>query len=82
MFGDHSVDTERLPAYIMRDNIISAISANQVTVVAGDTGCGKVRKRLLVFSRLPLCRSPSISEASSSVLYSLVDDSSTPACVG
>ena len=33
---------ERLPAYAMRDHIISTIAANQVTVVAGDTGCGKV----------------------------------------
>ena len=34
---------ERLPAYLMKDSIVSTISSNQVTVVAGDTGCGKVR---------------------------------------
>lgn len=31
----------RLPAYQMKDEIVSAIARNQVTVVAGDTGCGE-----------------------------------------
>ena len=31
----------KLPAYKMRDRLLSTISQNQVTVVSGDTGCGK-----------------------------------------
>ena len=30
-----------LPAFQMRDHIVSTINANQVVVVSGDTGCGK-----------------------------------------
>ena len=33
---------ERLPAYQQADDIVSTINANQVTVIAGETGCGKV----------------------------------------
>jgi hypothetical protein len=32
---------EVLPAFAMRDTCIHTIAANQVTIVAGDTGCGK-----------------------------------------
>ena len=31
----------RLPACQMKDEIVSTISSNQITVVSGDTGCGK-----------------------------------------
>ena len=31
----------KLPAYKMRDQLLSAIRQNQVTVISGDTGCGK-----------------------------------------
>ena len=31
----------KLPAYKMRDRLLSTICQNQVTVVSGDTGCGK-----------------------------------------
>jgi HrpA-like RNA helicase len=31
----------RLPAFAMRDEIVQAIRSHQVTVIAGDTGCGK-----------------------------------------
>jgi hypothetical protein len=33
----------RLPAYKMEHEIVKTIAANQITVIAGDTGCGKVR---------------------------------------
>ena len=33
---------EKLPAYQQADDIVSTINANQVTVIAGETGCGKV----------------------------------------
>jgi len=31
----------KLPAYVMKDEIVKTISENQITVVSGDTGCGK-----------------------------------------
>jgi len=31
----------KLPAYKIRDQLLSAICQNQVTVISGDTGCGK-----------------------------------------
>lgn len=31
-----------LPAYQMKKEIVTTIAENQVTVVSGDTGCGKV----------------------------------------
>jgi hypothetical protein len=31
---------QRLPAYKMKDEIISTIARSQITVIAGDTGCG------------------------------------------
>ena len=33
---------QNLPAYKMREKLLSTIHKNQVTVVSGDTGCGKV----------------------------------------
>ena len=33
----------RLPSYSMRDEIVSLINENQVVVLSGETGCGKVR---------------------------------------
>lgn len=35
----------RLPAFRMEREIVKTIGMNQVTVIAGDTGCGKVRGR-------------------------------------
>jgi hypothetical protein len=38
----------KLPAYKMKDHIVDTISSHQITVVSGDTGCGKttqVRER-------------------------------------
>jgi HrpA-like RNA helicase len=32
---------QRLPAYKMENEIVSTIKSNQITVIAGDTGCGK-----------------------------------------
>lgn len=32
---------QRLPAYMMENEIVSTIKSNQITVIAGDTGCGK-----------------------------------------
>lgn len=32
---------KRLPAFEMREDIVQTIASNQVTVVCGDTGCGK-----------------------------------------
>ena len=40
-FNKMLLQRERLPAHMMRDEIVSTITANQVTVVSGDTGCGK-----------------------------------------
>ena len=31
----------RLPAYKMCDEIVNTIANNQITVISGDTGCGK-----------------------------------------
>ena len=36
---------QNLPAYKMREKLLSTINSNQVTVVSGDTGCGKVGRR-------------------------------------
>ena len=33
----------RLPSYAMRDEIVRLINGNQVVVLSGETGCGKVR---------------------------------------
>ena len=35
----------KLPAYKMKDKLLATIDGNQVTVVSGDTGCGKVSFR-------------------------------------
>lgn len=32
---------ERLPAFKMRDTVVAGIAAHRVTVISGDTGCGK-----------------------------------------
>jgi HrpA-like RNA helicase len=34
---------QRLPAYQLEHEIVNTIATNQITVIAGDTGCGKVR---------------------------------------
>ena len=31
----------RLPAFLMKDKIVETIASNQITVISGDTGCGK-----------------------------------------
>lgn len=41
------VADSRLPAYMMEGEIVSTIRENQITVIAGDTGCGKVRTKEL-----------------------------------
>jgi hypothetical protein len=38
---------ERLPAYQKAEDIVATINANQVTVIAGETGCGKVSNLLV-----------------------------------
>ena len=37
---------QNLPAYKMREKLLSTINNNQVTVVSGDTGCGKVLRAI------------------------------------
>ena len=40
---------EQLPAFQARRHLVDVISSNQVTVVAGDTGCGKTTVRSAAF---------------------------------
>ena len=45
----------KLPAYKMKDKVLETIRANQVTVISGDTGCGKTTQvRRLQFAVLSL----------------------------
>lgn len=44
---------QQLPAYMMSKELVGTIASNQVTVIAGDTGCGEFQTPLsLIFKRI------------------------------
>lgn len=44
----------KLPAFHQRDDLLSALNSHQVTIVAGQTGCGKSTQVIGTFSLVPL----------------------------
>lgn len=38
---------KKLPAYLMKEEIVQTIASNQITVISGDTGCGKSKLKIV-----------------------------------
>jgi uncharacterized protein YvpB len=66
-----------LPAFQMERDIVETIASNQITVIAGDTGCGKVSMNLMF--KVTCCKH--IKNTNLSTLE-LADNPSTSARVG